>query len=196
MKQAAVTRSDIRGYNWSAMTDADLVRAVLSGEQTAFAALVDRHARICLRYATRMLGNVQDAEDVAQETFLRAYGALHRYDEALSFRTWLMTILINRCRSTLLTRSRRDARILFDDETVRAAIDRSSPADGALRDAIDRAVATLDAPMREAFLLKYVEDLSYEEMAAVTGVGMSALKMRVHRACERLQKLLGDDRYE
>lgn len=188
-----VTAPVAAGYNETTMTDASLVRAVLEGNASAFTALVDRHARLCLRFATRMLGNREDAEDVTQEAFLRAYSALSRYDETIAFRTWLMTILVNRCRTALETRRRRDARVIADDLAVATA---AAPAgeDTALRDAIARALDRLDAPYREAFLLKHVEQLSYEEMSKVTGAGMSALKMRVQRACERLQLLLKEDR--
>ena len=188
-----VTAPLAAGYNEPTMTDASLVRAVLEGNVSAFTALVDRHARLCLRFATRMLGNREDAEDVTQETFLRAYGALARYDETIAFRTWLMTILVNRCRTALETRRRRDARVIADDVAVATAA-APAGADTALRDAIARALDRLDAPYREAFLLKHVEQLSYEEMSRMTGAGMSALKMRVQRACERLQLLLEEDR--
>lgn len=190
-----VTRAAPRGYNETTMTDASLVRAVLAGDTTAFTSLVDRHARVCLRFATRMLGNVQDAEDVTQETFLRAFGALDRYDDTLAFQTWLMSILVNRCRTALALRKRRDARVVLDD-TALANATAAIVDDAALRDAITRALAQLDPRQREAFLLKHVEELSYDEMATVTGVGVSALKMRVRRACERLQTLLEGDRHD
>jgi RNA polymerase sigma-70 factor (ECF subfamily) len=177
------------------MTDAMLVRAVLAGDGDAFATLVDRHARACLRFAARMLGSEQDAEDAAQETFVRAYRALDRYDERMSFRTWVMSILINRCRTAMLHRRRRSARVVLDEQAVGEASVDSDASDAALRDAIERALAQLDPDQREAFLLKHVESLSYEEMSAATGVGVSALKMRVRRACERLQVLLEEDRY-
>jgi RNA polymerase sigma-70 factor (ECF subfamily) len=190
----AVTSEDDRGYNRSAMTDASLVRAVLEGNATAFTMLVDRHARVCLRFATRMLGTLEDAEDVTQETFVRAYGALARYDERVAFQTWIMSILINRCRTALQSRRRRDARVVADDVAVAVAAVPSDADDAALRDAIERALAQLEPGQREAFLLKHVEQLSYEEMSAMTGAGVSALKMRVQRACERLQQLLEGDR--
>ena len=192
---AVVTLATQHGYQWETMTDASLVRAVLDGDTSAFTSLVDRHARVCLRFATRMLGNPQDAEDVTQETFLRAYTALDRYDTTLTFQTWLMSILVNRCRTALASRRRRDARVVLDDGLVEGA---ASPMvdDAAMRDAITRALAQLDHKQREAFLLKHLEELSYEEMSAVTGVGVSALKMRVQRACERLQTLLEEDRHD
>ena len=176
-------------------TDAALVRATLDGDPAAFAALVDRHAPACLRYATPMLGTVEDAEDVTQETLLRAHRALARYDTALSFRTWIMSILINRCRSALLHRHRRNARVVLDESAVsNAAVE--PPVHGSdLHDAIERALSRIDPAQREAFLLKHVEMLTYEEMAAATGAGISALKMRVQRACDRLQVLLQEDGY-
>jgi RNA polymerase sigma-70 factor (ECF subfamily) len=177
------------------MTDATCVRAALEGDQAAFATLVDRHAPVCLRFATRMLGDREDAEDVTQETFVRAHRALGRFDDSMSFRTWVMSILINRCRTTLLARKRRTARVVADEGAVERAHVEPQANDAELRDAIERAVARLDPTQREAFLLKHVELLSYDEMAAMTGAGVSALKMRVQRACERLQVLLKEDRY-
>lgn len=194
-RPAPVTREAPPGYNESVITDASLVRDTLAGDATAFGALLDRHARMCLRYATRMLGNREDAEDAAQEAFVRAYGALHRYDGRVAFRTWLMTILINRCRTALGARAKREERVLTDADVATIAAP-SSDDDLAMRDAIERALDRLDPVQREAFLLKHVEQLNYEEMSQVTGVGVSALKMRVQRACERLQELLKEDWHE
>jgi RNA polymerase sigma-70 factor, ECF subfamily len=174
------------------MSDAALVRRVLDGDPRAFTQLVDRHLQPCLRFATRMLGNRQDAEDVTQEALLRAYRAIATYDGENSFRTWLFAILVNRCRTSLLQRSRYVRRVLTDEDALdgATAVDRSGATE--LRIEIERAVARLDPDQREAFLLKHVEQLGYDEMAAVTGAGVSALKMRVKRACERLQELLGE----
>jgi RNA polymerase sigma-70 factor, ECF subfamily len=174
------------------MSDAALVRRVLDGDPRAFTQLVDRHLQPCLRFATRMLGNRQDAEDVTQEALLRAYRAIATYDGENNFRTWLFAILVNRCRTSLLQRSRYVRRVLTDEDALddAKAVDRSGATE--LRIEIERAVARLDPDQREAFLLKHVEQLGYDEMAAVTGAGVSALKMRVKRACERLQELLGE----
>jgi RNA polymerase sigma-70 factor (ECF subfamily) len=177
------------------MTDAMLVRAVLAGDPAAFAALVDRHAPACLRFASRMLGSLEDAEDATQEAFVRAHRALARYDEQVRFRTWVMSILANRCRTTLLHRHRRTSRVVVDGDAVDRAAGPSNGDDDELRDAIERALARLETAQREAFVLKHVEMLSYEEMSAITGAGVSALKMRVRRACERLQAMLREDGY-
>jgi RNA polymerase sigma-70 factor, ECF subfamily len=175
------------------MTDAALVQRVLEGDVGAYAALLDRHASVCLRYATRMLGNREDAEDAAQEAFVRAYSALARYEGRTAFRTWLFAILINRCRSVALYRSRREKRVTVDEEAVASATVADPSIATDLREEIARAVGLLDPEHREAFLLKHVEELSYEEMSEATGVGVSALKMRVKRACARLRDLLGED---
>jgi RNA polymerase sigma-70 factor (ECF subfamily) len=189
-----VTPPESRGYNATVMTDASLARAALDGDPRAFTSLVDRHAPACIRFATRMLGNREDAEDVAQETLLRAYRALADYDGTKNFRTWLMTILVNRCRSAMLLRHRRERRVVASETAVQAAV-AADGGDVLLRDAIEKALVALDADQREAFLLKHVEQLEYEEMAAVTGASVSALKMRVSRACTHLKALLEEDRY-
>jgi RNA polymerase sigma-70 factor (ECF subfamily) len=85
--------------------------------------------------------------------------------------------------------------VVLDEDAVTGAAVPDDADNTALRDAIERALERLDPAQREAFLLKHVELLSYDEMAAATGVGVSALKMRVQRACDRLQVLLQEDRY-
>jgi len=183
----AVARVD--GYS---MTDATLVRRVLDGDSRAFTTLVERHLQPCLRFATRMLGGRHDAEDATQEALLRAYRALATYDPTSSFRTWLFAILVNRCRTALLQKSRYVRRVVTDEDMMSSAAGGDDASATELRIEIEQAVAQLDPDQREAFLLKHVEQLGYEEMSAVTGAGVSALKMRVKRACERLQELLGE----
>ena len=187
-----VTPSAWRRYHLVEMqTDAALVQATSVIEHRF--AIAGR--RVCLRFAMRMLGCRADAEEATQETMLRAHRSLARFDLRMNYRTWLMSILVNRCRSMLLYRRRRTARVMLDEAAMMKASVPSASADIELRDAIDRALERLDPPMREAFLLKHVEQLSYDEIAEITQVGVSALKMRVQRACERLQVILGEDRY-
>src|SRR5690348_2369739 len=174
------------------MTDATLVRRVLDGDSRAFTILIDRHLQPCLRFATRMLGGRHDAEDATQEALLRAYRALATYDPSSSFRTWLFAILVNRCRTSLLQKSRYLRRVVTDEDAMSRAVRGDDAGATELRIEIERALAQLEPDQREAFLLKHVEQLGYEEMSAVTGAGVSALKMRVKRACERLQELLGE----
>jgi RNA polymerase sigma-70 factor (ECF subfamily) len=187
---AAVTRGFMPGLNPVPMTDALLVRRVLEGDTAAFTSLVDRHAAACTRFAMRMLGNREDAEDAVQESFLRAYRSLARYEERQAFRTWLFQILVNRCRTAAVRRQRRQRMFLVDDHAVASASVRPAAESTELRAELRRAIDALDPDQREAFVLKHVELLSYDEMSAATGVGVSALKMRVKRACDRMQWLL------
>ena len=173
-------------------TDADAVRLVLEGDAEAFRILVDRYYDRCLRLATHLLGAGGDAEDAVQDAFLRAYRHLGAYQERDRFSAWLFRIVVNQCRT--LGARRRGAMQLH----ARAALEHSlgepsvdHPADDdATREELQRALARLDPDQREAVVLKFSEDLTYDEMAAVTGVGVSALKMRVQRACKRLRALL------
>jgi RNA polymerase sigma-70 factor (ECF subfamily) len=174
-------------------SDSVLVERVLAGDSRAFALLVRRHERVCIRFATRMLGSREDAEDATQEALVRAYRALGRYDADSAFRTWLFAILINCCRTALLRRGRRNRWLVVDGATVARAMAPARRDGTEERDAIQRALMQLEPAQREAFLMKHVEQLSYEEMAAATGAGISALKMRVRRSCERLRKLLEED---
>lgn len=166
--------------------DATLVRRTLAQDSHAFAVLVDRHGPPCLRFASRMLGNREDAEDATQETLMRAYQSLEGYDSRTAFRTWLFAILVNRCRTAMLRRMRRERRVSTDgDHVLRATV--ASGVEGLhMEIEIARALERLSAPLREAFLLKHIEQLEYNEIAAITGQRISALKMRVRRACARL----------
>jgi len=177
----------------AAVSDAELVERVLGGDSRAFAELVMRHERVCIRFATRMLGTLEDAEDATQEALVRAYRALGRYDSRGPFRTWLFAILINCCRTALVRRTRRTRWVVADGASVARAAAKTPPDGSDHRDAIQRALMRLEPAQREAFLMKHVEQLSYEEMSAATGAGVSALKMRVRRACERLKDLLEEE---
>lgn len=168
-------------------TDAALARRAAAGDTEAFDLLVDRHYAHCLRFATRMLGSRADAEEAVQDAFIDAYRGLHRYREQNRFRGWLLSIVVNRCRSLARAERRRLAR------AVRFLVGRRThvPAQP-LEDTgeVGRALLELPLDQREAFLLKHLDDLSYDEMARITGASTSALKMRVKRARDRLRILL------
>lgn len=172
-------------------TDAELVARARDGDLAGYAELVARHRRSLERYAFHLLGCREDAEDALQEALLRGYRALDRCEQPDRVHAWLLQILINRCRTRL---SRRD-RIVRDaegDQAVERAVVADQSDGTAWREEIQRALAALPPEQREAFLLKHVEELSYEEIAALTGVSIPALKMRVSRACDRMRQLLRD----
>ena len=103
------------------MTDAELVTRTRNGDSAAFGQLVARYYDACWRFAYSMLGERADAEDVIQESFLRAYLALNRYDERDQFRGWLFRILTNQCRNALTSRGRRSRRFIQDEVAIEGA---------------------------------------------------------------------------
>jgi len=170
-------------------SDAELVRRIRAGDTGAYGALVSRYRDRLGRYAVHMIGDREDAEEALQDSFVRAYRSLARCDDPARFGAWLYGILVNRCRTTGARAARRRRMFVHDAQALDAA--RADEADRLdWTDAVDRALARLAPDYREAFLLKHVEDLEYEEIAGLTGAGVSALKMRVKRAREQLQKYL------
>ncbi len=175
-------------------SDAHIVQKVLGGDTEAFRALVDRYHAEALRYATHLLTDHAEAEDAVQDTFLRAYRYLGGYREQDQFRAWLWRILINRCRTRAGERSRRPEP--RDAAVITQLVDADGPAPDIeldrrfLREELTQALSQLPPDQREAIVLHFADGLSYPEMSAITGTGVSALKMRVRRACDRLRGLL------
>ena len=169
--------------------EASVAARAARGDVDAYELLVRHYHASCLRYAARMLRDDADAEDAVQDTFMRAFLAIARYDSRQPFRAWLFRILVNRCRTLGLQRTRRTRRFQLDENAiVNAATPESVPSDR--EEAIRQAVEELEPLLREAFLLKYVEGMEYTEMSATLGAGVSALKMRVKRACDALRPRL------
>jgi RNA polymerase sigma-70 factor, ECF subfamily len=174
------------------MSDEEAIVRVLAGEADAFAAIVHRYRDNYARFATRMVGNRADAEDVLQLAFVRAYRALDQCRNPARFGPWFYQIVVNECRAFATRRTRRE-RWYAADESALAGIAVEEPAaggDGPTLGEIQRALDQLPVEQREAFVLKHVEEVDYETMSELTGAGVSALKMRVKRACDRLRELL------
>lgn len=171
-----------------------LVRAAREGDVRAFELLVSRYHARALRFALNMGLVREDAEEVVQDSFVRVYRALPRFRDGAAFEPWLFRILANRCRSAH-ARSRAWRRAAGDDTAI-ALLPAPGPgtsgaADGeSVRGAVLKALETLPREQREAFLLRHVEDLDYDDMMRITGAGLSALKMRVKRACDALRARL------
>ena len=176
--------------------DGEIVRRVLSGDTQAYRLLVARHRERFGRFAVRMLGNREDAEEALQDAFVRAYRSLGQCANPDRFDSWFFRILANRCRTKGTRRGRYQATFVSNDAAIALAADpRSESSDNGRGDPdlIVRALSQLDDASREAFLLKYGEGMTYDAMASLTGVGVSALKMRVKRACERLRGLMENE---
>ena len=169
------------------LSDAECVVQARAGVESARSALVHRHHVGCLRFARHLLGDDGDAEDAVQETFIRAFSGLHRYQERDTFRAWLFGILLNRCRTAAARRARRRQHILNDEFATHVARIGSGEAMVDAQRALVRALEGLDLDHREAFLLRVGEEMEYEELARLSGVGVPALKMRVKRARDHVR---------
>ena len=163
-----------------------VIHAARAGDVRAFATLVDMYYARCLRFALHMLADRSDAEEAVQDTFVRVYRALPSYREQDSFEPWLFRILGNRCR-TAGAKQRRHAEVMEYGEVPERATTAGHDHEMVWREEIERALRSLPVEQREAFLMRHVEGMSYEDMAVATGAGLSALKMRVKRACDALR---------
>lgn len=161
------------------MSEAAWVRQALDGDMTAFRCLVAAFHRRVYRLAYGLLHHHQDAEDATQETFLRAYRALERFDTSRPLVNWLLAIAANCCKSMLKRRSRRPVLVERLDE----ADARPSCADAReLTQELRRAVAELRPDYRVVFLMYHDQHLSYSEIAEATGRPEGTVKTWLHRA--------------
>jgi RNA polymerase sigma-70 factor, ECF subfamily len=186
--------------------DATDVAAVLArarqGDGEAFRTLVERHSRRAFQLAFRMTGNEQDAEDVVQESFIRAYRQLGRFEARAHFSTWLHRIVAN-C-SVDLIRSRRARNDQTSTDALEPADQPEAGEPGPERLAasaqIERSVAsamsTLSPLERAAFTLRHYEGRSISEIGKTLGLGTSATKHSVFRAVKKLRAALGPLRSE
>src|SRR3989475_2829726 len=172
-------------------TDGEIVRAVLAGDVERYATLVCRYRDRYARFAARMLGSRDAAEDAVQDALVRAFDQLAQCREPDKFAGWLFLILRNRCFAER-RRQTREGRGLEDADEAVAGPDRP---DGNVEQverkrALEQALVKLTPEQRAVFVLKHVEGLAYEEIAAMTGATVASLKMRMHRAYDRLRELL------
>jgi RNA polymerase sigma-70 factor (ECF subfamily) len=175
------------------VVDSTLVNRAKLGDIKAFEEIVERYFGRCMRFALGMLRNPAEADDVVQETFVRLYRALPRYEERQRFDSWLFRILGNCCRTANILQQRRDTVDVADEKMLRSlpSPDRTdSLFDQEWGDEVRRALTEVPEHNREIFLLHYLEGFSYEEIERITGVRQSALKMRVKRASDFLRARL------
>lgn len=171
--------------------DQALVTQVIAGDQQAFAELVELYQRAVYNLAYRMLGNAGEAEDAAQETFLRAYQHLSHYDPDRPFKTWLLSIASNHCIDRL--RKRRLTWLSIDEPlpphpALTSAEDAPEPAAVLTeqQEMIQKMLADLAPEYRAAVIFRYWYDLSYAEIAELLGTTESAIKSRLFRARQML----------
>jgi RNA polymerase sigma-70 factor (ECF subfamily) len=172
------------------------VARVLAGEREAFAALVERHQGRVIAHLARCVGR-DDAEDLAQEAFVRVYRALDRYDPAYPFRGWLL-VIASRLAANHGQRRRERALGETDPEQPRRGADPAAAvaeadAEAALLARIDAALASLSAEARSLYELRFRQELPLPELAHHFGISENALKVRIHRLRRTLAERLGID---
>ncbi|HET57235.1 MAG TPA: sigma-70 family RNA polymerase sigma factor [Deltaproteobacteria bacterium] len=175
-----------------------IIDAVLAGDRQAFARLVDAHKTAVFNLAFRMTGDLREAEDLAQESFLRAYRELRRFDANRPFFAWLYTITLNLARSTLRKQKARESRDAGWQEGRDRETDGNRNAGGPeaiiLQDEeqerLQAGLLKIPTRLREAVVLRFYDDRSFDEIAVILGISTSAAKMRVYRGLEKLRKVM------
>lgn len=176
-------------------TDAEIVARVLKGDKQAYALLIDAYKGPVFNLAFRMTGSYSDAEDLTQDTFIRAYQNLCQFDPHKKYFTWLYTIAINLIRNHLKKGSR-DAKIQSEghlsseSQTMEEGSREENPiSDDRIRQ-LEENIRKLPVETREAIILKYHQDLTFEEVSDITGESLSAVKMRIYRGLDKLKTMI------
>ena len=182
-------------------TDATLVVQALAGSQDAYRGLVERHSRAVLTLVARMVRDQGVAEELAQDAFVKAFGALRSFDPSYKFSNWILRIAHNVAVDHL--RKTRPPIVSIDDEAsgrdmadVLADTREPSAFDRAVRrdfsDDLEAALATLRPEFRRLVVMRYLEDMSYEDISEVVGLPLGTVKSHLHRARAALGRLLAE----
>jgi len=187
-----VERGAFRGRSATNLTDDELVARGADGDEEAFRILVGRWEQPVFAFLSRMLGSAEDAQDLAQETFLRVFREAGRYRARGQFRSWLFRIAGNLARSRL--RRRKIVQWIRFDPT-RHDVPGEEPADRGLegeetRELVRAALAKLPVRQREALLLRQYQEMSHREIAEQLGTSVSAVESLLHRAMATLREEL------
>jgi RNA polymerase sigma-70 factor (ECF subfamily) len=170
--------------------EADIVARVLKGEKQAYAMLVDAYKSPIYNLAYRMTGSSDDADDLTQDTFIRAYQYLWRYDTRHKFFTWLYTLALNLIRSHL--RKKNLYNKSSEELSAHLLSDKNPSPETELIETQEIGVylLRLEEESRALLIMKYMQELSFEEIAQITGKSLSAVKMSVYRGFEKLKDLM------
>ena len=184
------------------LTDAAAVSKARAGDADAYRVLVERHSRSLFRLAFRMTGNQQDAEDVVQDSFMRAYKQLGKFDERASFGTWLYRIAANCSLDLVRSRKRRSEHLApqeaegseFDETVTALPSPDPTPERMALssevRSRVEQAMQELSPTERTAFVLRHFEGMCIEDVSRVLECQPGAAKHSVFRAVQKLRRAL------
>jgi len=191
-----------RAASLKAADDSELVIRFLDGEERAFNELVERYNGRLLNFVYRTTGDRQRAEDLVQETFIRVYRHIHRFDTNRKFSTWIYTIASNLAKNELRNRSRNPL-VLFQtikknweaDERPLEWEDNTYRPDDLfrkrhLKQLVDEAVTHLPDHHRTVFVLREMEGKTYEEIAEITGCNLGTVKSRLNRARNNFAQII------
>lgn len=177
--------------------DHELVEQIRAGDSDAFREIVDRHSRRLFKTAFRLTGNEAHADDVVQETFLRAYRNLHRFDGRAQLGTWLYRITINCSMDLMRKESRRATRETTEDKVEIDSMAADQPRPDRLAEsselgrAVNRVLRNLTPTERTAFVLRHFEGHSSVEIGRMLGIRSGATRNAVFRAVRKLRAALG-----
>ena len=174
-------------------SSADLVTRVCRGDADAFRLIFERYSRPVISFIYDMVNDRGLAEELTQETFVRAYRAIHTMRAETKLSTWLFGIARNVARESLRARARATNHVDLTDKSVMDLSDKKPvPVEGLLskelNDLIRRSLASLDEDKRLVFTLKVLHQCSYEEIATITGFSLAKLKTDLHRARAEMRK--------
>jgi RNA polymerase sigma-70 factor (ECF subfamily) len=169
--------------------DQVFIRRILDGDSQAYSELVDKHKRYAFGIALKILQNRAEAEEAAQDAFIKAYHNLDKFHGDAKFSTWLYRIVFN----TAITYKRKHRQTFVDIHHT--AIEQSQEAEGILEHSdkmkyLEKAMHLLNDADRTALTLFYLKEFSLEEIAVITGQQANTLKVRIHRARQRLAEEL------
>ena len=177
-------------------SSADLVARACRGDQEAFRLIFERYSRPLISFVYDQVGNRELAEELTQETFVRAYRSLRTLREETKLSTWLFGIAKNVARESLRARRRTNQHVDLDDKLVLNLSDRGPVPvkqllNKELNEVIQNSLALLDEDKRLVFTLKVFQQCSYEEIAEITGFSIPKLKTDLHRARTEMRKRVG-----
>jgi RNA polymerase sigma-70 factor (ECF subfamily) len=180
--------------------DAELVRASLAGRASAFGQLYERYKSMVYELAYRMTRNRQEAEDVLQDTFLKAMRSLHTYDPQYKFSTWVLTIASRLCVDRW--RLARSKNLSLDQAGESGPVQVPHPGESPdklvsrreVAALVENGLTALPEKYRAVLVLRHRLELSYEEISQVLGMPLGTVKTRIHRARERLARILQEAR--
>jgi RNA polymerase sigma-70 factor (ECF subfamily) len=169
--------------------EAEIVARVLKGDRQSYALLVDEYKSPIYNLAYRMTGNLEDADDLTQETFIRAYQYLWRYDTSKKFFTWLYTLALNLIRNHFKKNKYNKS---SEELSANLLADKNPSPETELIETQEISVylLRLEDESRALLIMKFHQGLTFEEIAQITGKSISAVKMRIYRGLEKLKELL------